>query len=102
MDKMHIDNFIDGTDEYADNAIRGDVEYARWILFHKRLPAVMKVDFDKFIADKKLFCTYKKKRYRCTGGSRLGDVWLTSDFTRDIGYDIRVDLGECFHWSKES
>ena len=36
---------------------------------------------------------------RCTGASRLGDVWLTSDFNQEMGYEKRVDVEECSNWS---
>jgi hypothetical protein len=47
----------------------------------------------------KLFCTYKDERYRVTGASRMGDIWLAKDFNRDVGYDLRVDLDECSGWT---
>lgn len=49
--------------------------------------------------DYKLFCMYKGERYRCTGASRMGDVWLHSDFSQDTGYEHRVDVEECSDWS---
>ena len=88
---MHVDTFID--DSYGEN------EYARWVLNYFRLPAVLKNDFWEFMEEHKLFCTYNDQRMRCTGASRLGDVWLTSNFKRDTGYDARVDVGECTEWS---
>jgi hypothetical protein len=98
---LNVDEFIDGNCAY-DLTDRGDVNYARWVLLHKRLPAVMKYDFDEFMADHKLFCTYEDIRYRCTGGSRMGDVWLTTDFDQDTGYELRVAIDDCFHWSRTS
>ena len=87
----HVDEFIDGN-------FRED-RYARWVLNHFRLPAVLKMDFDEFMADKKLFCVYNNEKYRVTGASRLGDIWLARDFNRTRGYDLRVDLAECSVWS---
>ncbi len=94
----HVDDFVAG---YAGTEIpeMGDIDYARWMLMHFRLPAVMQHSFFKFISGKKLFCTYENKRYRCTGASRLGDVWLAEDFNRDLGYDKRVDVILCSAWS---
>lgn len=86
---MHVDDFID---DYT-----GD-PYARWLFMHFRLPAVLKLAFDPFMKDHKLFCTYKGERHRVTGASRLGDVWITKDFKKDTGYDARVDLDECSDW----
>ena len=47
----------------------------------------------------KLFCTHSGTRYRCTGASRMGDVWLAKDVKRDTGYDLRVDVTECSDWA---
>lgn len=91
---MHVDTFID--DYY------GKEEYARWFLFLHRLPAVLQADFKKFIDDFELFCTYEGERYRCTGASRMGDVWLTADFDQDTGYQKRVDLSYCSDWAPET
>lgn len=88
---MHVDEFIDG--EF------GKHKYARWVLNHFRLPAVLKNDFSEFMENNKLFCEYQGKRYRCTGASRLGDVWLAEDYNRVNGYDLRVDVENCTHWS---
>ncbi len=72
--------------------------YAQWVLMHFRLPAVQQLRWSKFMAEHKLFCTYENKRWRVTGASRLGDVWLASDFTRDCGYDTRVNVDACTEW----
>lgn len=28
----------------------------------------------------------------------MGDVWLTKDFSRENGYDLRIDVAECCAW----
>ena len=87
---MHVDEFIDHN--------FGEHKYARWVLLYFRLPAVLNLEFREFMKDHKLFCNYKGNRYRCTGASRMGDVWLTKDFNRDGGYDLRVDVEDCSEW----
>ena len=89
----HVDDFID--------SISSEDKYARWVLNHFRLPASLKMLFNEFMEPHKLFCTYEGKRYRCTGASRLGDVWLAEDFNRDTGYDLRVDVSKCSEWSPD-
>ncbi len=89
-DKVHVDTFID---DFRQDA------YARWMLMHFRLPADQKAAFAPFIKDRKLFCTYEGKRFRVTGASTMGDVWLVRDFTRDHGYDLRVVAFDCSNWS---
>lgn len=91
---MHVDDFIDG--EF------GKHKYARWVLNYFRMPAVLKNDFHEFMQPHKLFCDYDGKRYRCTGASRLGDVWLAKAFERHAGYDLRVDVADCSNWNATS
>jgi len=87
---MHVNEFID--------AGYGRDKYARWMFSHFRLPAVLRLDFDEFMREHKLFCDYGGQTWRCTGASRLGDVWLASDFEQDTGYDRRVDVEDCSNW----
>ncbi len=89
----HVDDFIDGN--------YGKESYARFVLFHFRLPAVLKIDFNKFMKDYKLFCTYEGKTYAVIGASRMGDVWLTSDLSGNFPYEKRVSIDECSNWSKD-
>jgi len=94
---IHVDDFIDGTFETVPHS--GMTNYARWILAHARMPAGLQMAVHKFIKDRKLFCTWNGKRYRCTGASRMGDVWLTSNMEKDHGYDERVSVDEVTEWS---
>jgi hypothetical protein len=32
----------------------------------------------------------------------MGDVWLATDFKRDTGYDLRVDVEECTNWAPQA
>ena len=49
----------------------------------------------------KLFATYEGKRYRVTYASRMGDVCLSSDHSRAMGYDLRVDVEKCSEWGPD-
>ena len=87
---MHVDEFI--------GDFNGDA-YARWFFMLHRLPAILQTSFGEWICQYRLFCTYEDERFRVTGCSRLGDVWLARDFARDTGYDLRVDVEQCSRWS---
>lgn len=89
----HVDDFI-------DNNI-GNETYARFMLNFFRMPAILNMDFGKFLQEKKLFATFEGQRYRVTGASRMGDVWLRKDFERSDGYDerLRVMVDELSDWS---
>lgn len=86
---MHVDEFIDNP--------RSDA-YAAYVLNHFRLPAMLRLRFDQFFRENRLFCTYDGLRYRVTGASRFGDVWLAKDSDREVGYDLRVDVSACKAW----
>lgn len=79
----HVDDFIDApsSDPYA----------ASWFESFRR-PAI---DKRRKPDERKLFATYRCRRYRVTGCSRLGDVWLSSDFNEVSGYQHRVNVDAC-------
>lgn len=83
----HIDDFIDDptSDKYAAN----------WFELFRR-PALEKLEKPN---PDTLFCMYKGKQYRVTGCSRLGDVWLHSNFEEDTTYEHRVNVDDCSDWS---
>jgi hypothetical protein len=90
---QHVDEFIDDLD--TDN-------YASFVLNWFRAPAMQHARYGEWMRQFKLFCTYGGKRYRVTGASRLGDVWLSSDFERETGYESRVDVAACSDWSNHA
>ena len=49
-----------------------------------------------------LYADYEGKRVRVTMASRLGDVGITKDFTRDMGYDRRVPVSQLSNFSEQS
>jgi hypothetical protein len=83
----HVDDFIDdpNSDRYA----------ASWFEAFRR-PAWDKL---KEPDERKLFATYKCRRYRVTGCSRLGDVWLHTNVNEDMRYEHRVDVDACTDWA---
>jgi hypothetical protein len=97
---VHVDDFID--DYRAD-------PYARFVLDYFRRSAVSLHAFGPWMKEHKLFCTYspslasgkKAGRFRVTGASRLGDVWLSADYAREVGYELRVNVAECSAWGKD-
>lgn len=95
-DLLHVDDFIDDVGDVP--ADEPHLRYAQWFLHCYRLPALAKMQFRPFLPST-LFCTYDAQRYRVTGCSRLGDVWLTTDFQQETGYEKRVDVAKCSQWS---
>jgi hypothetical protein len=91
---QHVDDWI--YDSIARNKEEG---YAKWFFHLRRLPAALQKEWHDHIKEYKLFCTFESKRYRVTGASRFGDIWLTPDFEQETGYEKRVNLAECSNWS---
>ena len=92
-DPTHVDDFIDFSRDMSEATT-----YARWFFLLHRLPASLKASFRKQILSYKLFCMYQGKKYRVTGASRMGDIWLTSNMEQDTGYELRVNLADCSEW----
>lgn len=96
-DQIHVDSWVrsafygEGTDEEA---------YAKLFFFYKRLPVVTQAMWRPHLGHLQLYCTYKDKRYRVTGASRMGDIYLTENLEQEIGYDLRVSLDYCSGWGK--
>jgi hypothetical protein len=93
----HVDDWLDTPTLNGDEGEK----YAKFVLEHKRMPAWKKLAYEKWMRQFRLFCTYNGKRYRCTGASSLGDVWLAKDHNREKGYDMRVSLDDCSAWGSE-
>jgi hypothetical protein len=94
--ELSVDDWLDAPTVADENE-----RYAKWVIFHFRLPAVEQQLFSPIMKDHKLFCTYTGVVHRVTGASRLGDVWLALDYQRETGYDLRVHISQCINWSKE-
>ena len=50
-------------------------------------------------ADPKLYADYGDKRVRVVMASRLGDVGITYDLSKDVGYDERVYVEKLTNFS---
>lgn len=99
----HIDNYIDSFSYFGkeDDKEREMVDYSKFFFLLKRLPAYMQIRFEPWIKEFKLFCIYKGKKYRVTGCSRMGDIWLNKNFSDDHGYDHRVMIDEVTNFTRE-
>ena len=87
---VHVDDFIDSHRQPV---------YARFVLDYFRRSAIGQMDFRPFMEKHLLFASWKGSRYRVTGASRMGDVWLSADFKRVDGYEHRVNVAELSEWS---
>ena len=82
-------------DEFLDNsyyASKLNLGYVHFFLSHARKSAVEKSLHGPWMRQFKLFVDYEGRTWRVTGASRLGDIWLTSRFDQEMGYERRVDL----------
>ena len=82
---VHIEDWIEDTSNDS---------YARFMFNHFRLRAALVFDFNPFVKPRKLFGTYQGERFRITGASSMGDVWLNPDFEQEHGYKHRVCITE--------
>lgn len=98
-----IDEWIDdiGHSHEGGEAQIKAVMYATMFFDLHRFPAWKKVHYAEFMERHgiRLFCTFEGRRWRVTGCSRMGDVWLAVDPRRITGYDRRVCVDSCSAWS---
>jgi len=90
IEPRHVDDFID---DYRSDS------YAAFVLNWFRAPATHHSRFSPWMKQHQLYGTYRSKRYRVTGASRLGDVFLNPNFESDAGYKYRVSVDEVSNWS---
>lgn len=95
-DQRHVDKFIHSVACRPPGPI--NERYAAWWLYNARLMAAYKIAFQPFLDLFELYCTYKGVRFRVTGASRLGDVWLSKNLEEKTGYDLRVAAADCCAW----
>lgn len=90
----HIDEWLDSSNRVLD---QGEL-YAAFVLDHMRMPGWKITAYQPYTQQFKLFCTFEGERWRVVGASRMGDVWLSRDFAREAGYEMRVDVDLCSNW----
>ena len=94
---MHIDEWLDKMEENPpeDENLKKVFEY---LDFRRMSAAYQGVKF--YLRPMiKVFCIYNNIKYKIIGASRLGDVWLTTNFDADHGYELRVDIDDCSEFS---
>ncbi len=91
----HINDWIE---ERIYRKCSPDERYALAFFFIKRMDAVSNNTLNPIMKQHKLFCTYEDTKYRVTGCSTMGDIWLTNNFNQERGYTIRVDVDLCSNW----
>jgi hypothetical protein len=94
---LHVDDWLD-TPSYSSDELEC---YAKFVLEYKRMPAFKQSMYAKIMKNFKLFCIHEGIKYRVTGASRIGDIWLNLNFDEDFGYSLRVNVDDCSNWSKE-
>jgi hypothetical protein len=98
---IHVDEWLDRQPVYhGEEKILG---YVHFVLHHFRTSSTWQMAHREALKEHRLFVDYEGKRYRVTGASRMGDLLLQSDLSKDHGYDIRVglDFKKLTNWSKE-
>ena len=96
--EVHIDIWLTAT----PNVWNQKENYAKFFLDFKRTPAGFQGDYRKFMEPFKLFAFYDGKWWRCTGASRLGDIYLAKNLDQDTGYDERgIYPNQIVQWGRE-
>lgn len=96
MEKLHVYEWLETPTE-ENHPTREGIFYAKRWLHEFTKPAAYKNT--TWLIKNPLFVEYNGGTYRCTGASRMGDVWLASDPATEYGYDKRVYVEDCSNWS---
>lgn len=98
---LEVDAFLDQTPMWFNE--KEYLNYVHFMLEHFRKPAVVKIAHERYMQSHHLFVTYEDIRYKVTGASRLGDIFLAKDLDRanGAGYDRRVllNFAKLTQWS---
>lgn len=100
-----VDEFTMFGSNKRDDERDPNEKYARWFLMLQRLPAIMRSAFAEQIGQYKLFCTYEGERYRVISASRFGQITLTKDMGKALGYaegDVFTYADKCSGWNSEA
>lgn len=93
---------LDGTHIYdwleEEGTTAAEKKVKEFLDFRTR-PAVYQMENRDKIKGLSVFCEYESIKYKITGASRMGDVWLAKNFERESGYDKRVMIDECSNFS---
>lgn len=92
--ETHVDSWLDEPTFSNDNE-----RYAKFVIEYFRMPAWKINAYRPFLDQFKLFCTYEGNRFRVTGASRMGDIYLNENPDEDTGYILRVYVDNITDWS---
>lgn len=94
---LHVDDWLDNVDKIWT----AEIQYAKFVIGGFRCNATSRGAHYKFMSQFHLFCDYRGKRYRVIGASRMGDIWLTDNFDRELGYQQRVYVNDVSNWGAQ-
>ena len=86
---IHCDDYID--DPSAPAVLRKFLAFARAPAHGQSLPKPHPT----------LYADYEGKRVRVTMASRLGDVGITTDLGRELGYELRLAISQLSNFAEE-
>ena len=92
----HVDDWLDEPTRSGED--KDNINYAKFVLEFARMPAFKQQAYKQWMQQFELYCTYQNKRFRVTGASRLGDIWINENLSSTNGYTHRVSLKDCSNW----
>jgi len=96
---MHIHEWLDTFNK--DKCKDKELLIVHEFLDYKSMSEVYCIANENKFKDLKVFCIYKNEKYRLTGCSRVGDVWIHSNLDSDHSYVNRVSIKELSGFSHE-
>ncbi|TXH52326.1 MAG: hypothetical protein E6Q97_16320 [Desulfurellales bacterium] len=90
----HVDEWL-----HATARPRKNEAYAKFVIYHMRLPSLLRDAFWPWMKRFELFCTFKRKRWRVTQASIVGDLRLVTRGRNGEEKGRWVDVADCTGWS---
>lgn len=90
---MHIHEWLDENEGKLEDPTMKQVW--KFLDFKTRSAIHQHVENPDGVKGLSIFCEFQGEKHRVTGASRLGDIWLVTDFSRDTGHNKRVDIDDC-------
>ena len=96
---MHVEDFLTTRIKDDDEEILHYVQLALSYFYY--IPAITQMCIVKIqMKYLPLFCTVDGVRYKVTGVSTMGDLFLHTDVNIEMGYKLRTDFDNCKLWGK--
>jgi hypothetical protein len=96
--ELHVNRFLQQDNTGAD---KQQLDYAKFVLRYLAINKKDRDDFNPWMSQFELYCTYKDIRHKVVCVTSLGELGLTPNFDVPLAEEL-VSYTECSNWSSIS